>query len=124
MRGNKSSNSRPEVALRSALHRAGLRFRKHLRPVRDLRCVADVVFPTERIAVFLDGCYWHRCPAHGTQPTTNGVYWTAKLNRNVDRDTLVNAELRSAGWTVLRIWEHVPPAEAARRIASALDLWG
>src|SRR5215210_7192672 len=83
MRGNRSLNSKPEVALRSALHRAGLRFRKHLRPVRDLRCVADVVFPTERIAVFLDGCYWHACPEHGTQPRTNSEYWQAKIRGNV-----------------------------------------
>lgn len=118
MRGNRSLNSKPEVALRSALHHAGLRFRKHQRPVRDFRCVADVVFPKERIAVFLDGCYWHGCAEHGTRPRTNSEYWLAKIQGNVDRDRRHDRALSEAGWLVVRVWEHEDPERAAERIAA------
>ena len=125
MRGNRKVDSKPEVAVRAALHRLGYRFRKnHPVVAGKVRVRPDVVFPGRRVAVFLDGCYWHRCPAHGTEPGTNRDYWMAKLDRNVARDRRVDAELRSAGWTVVRVWEHVAPAEAARRIAAAVDLWG
>jgi DNA mismatch endonuclease (patch repair protein) len=75
-----------------------------------------VVFPAVRIAVFIDGCYWHRCPTHGTKPITNSDYWTAKLDRNVTRDRRNDAELAAVGWTVLRFWEHEDPVAVARRI--------
>jgi DNA mismatch endonuclease (patch repair protein) len=125
MRGNVGRDSRPEVLVRSALHRAGLRFRKNQRVYFAGGAVRpDVVFPGRRVAVFLDGCYWHRCPTHGTSPRTNAEYWASKLDGNVRRDSLVNERLRAEGWTVVRIWEHVAPDEAARRIAAAVDLWG
>ena len=116
MQGNRSAETLPEVALRSALHRTGLRFRKNARPHPGIRCRADIVFPTERIAVFVDGCFWHRCPEHGTDPRTNSRYWRAKLDRNVARDRRNDADLGAAGWIVLRVWEHEPVLEAVARI--------
>lgn len=120
MQGNRRADTRPEVALRSALHRAGLRFRKHAVLWPETRVRADVVFRRERVAVFIDGCFWHRCPEHGVMPTTNRAYWEAKLERNTIRDRRNDALLRAVGWTVIRIWEHEDPEEASRRIASLI----
>ena len=118
MQGNRGSDTRPEVALRSALHRMGLRFRKNARPQADLRCRADLVFRAQRIAVFVDGCYWHRCPTHGVMPSQNSRYWRAKLDRNVERGRRKDADLTDAGWTVVRVWEHEPVEVAANRVAA------
>lgn len=121
MRGNRGSDTRPEVALRSELHRRGLRFRKGVVPPGSgARCRADVVFISARVAVFVDGCFWHRCPDHGTRPRTNVGYWRAKLDRNVERDRANDAALAAARWRVVRVWEHEDPAEAAARIAALL----
>jgi DNA mismatch endonuclease, patch repair protein len=121
MRGNRRRDTRPEVRLRSLLHAQGLRFRKDLRIRAGGRQVrADIVFTRRRLAVFMDGCFWHRCPQHGTSPRSNSWYWTAKLDRNVARDREVDQALRDAAWTVLRIWEHEPVAAAAARIAETL----
>ena len=120
MQGNRSSDTRPEVALRSALHRRGLRFRKHHAPVSGVRARADVVFVAARVAVFVDGCFWHRCPLHGTRPRVNAAWWQAKLDRNVERDRRVERALADAGWAVVRVWEHEDPAGAADRIAELL----
>jgi DNA mismatch endonuclease (patch repair protein) len=121
-RGNRRRDTRPEVALRSALHRAGLRFRKDY-PIRvgTVRARADVVFPRQRVAVFVDGCFWHRCPTHGTRPRRNSVYWDAKLAANVARDRRVDRALREDGWTVVRIWEHETPDAGVREIRRALS---
>lgn len=118
MKGNRSTDTRPEVALRSELHRRGLRFRKGvgLRPADRLRRV-DIVFPRERLAVFVDGCFWHGCAEHGNRPKVNTEYWSAKLARNVARDREVDRELASAGWTVIRVWEHEDVSAASDRIA-------
>lgn len=118
MQGNVSTDTKPEVELRSALHRRGLRFRKNCRPVPAIKCRADVVFATARVAVFVDGCFWHRCPEHGTSPRANASYWTAKLDRNVERDAENDAALTKAGWRIIRVWEHEPAAEAAERITA------
>jgi DNA mismatch endonuclease (patch repair protein) len=115
MRGNRSTDTAPEVALRSELHRRGLRFRKNARPASGLPR-ADVLLPRARLAVFVDGCFWHRCPDHGTSPRTNSGYWRAKLDRNVDRDRRNDEALAAAGWAVMRLWEHEDPADAARRV--------
>jgi DNA mismatch endonuclease (patch repair protein) len=122
MRGNKKIDTKPETRLRSALHHRGLRFRKHLRieVASGVRVTPDVAFPKQQVAVFVDGCFWHRCPEHGTSPGTNRAYWQMKLDRNVERDERVNAALEAAGWTVLRVWEHIPPEEGADVIANAL----
>jgi DNA mismatch endonuclease, patch repair protein len=122
MRSTKRTDTSPELALRSALHRAGARFRKDY-PVRtEERLVRpDIVFPARRLAVFVDGCFWHRCPEHGTDPRANADFWRAKLDRNVHRDEQTNAALQAAGWRVVRCWEHEPPEEAAERVLRALS---
>jgi DNA mismatch endonuclease (patch repair protein) len=120
MQGNRARDTRPEIAVRSAVHALGLRFRKHMAPLPGLRCHADLVFASRRVAVFIDGCFWHGCPDHGVSPTTNSSYWQAKLGGNVKRDRRNDAALADAGWTVVRIWEHESPQEAALRIAAAV----
>lgn len=121
MRRNPRRGTGPEVALRSELHRRGLRFRKNL-PVRAPGRVVrpDVVFPRARIAVFVDGCFWHCCPIHGNKPRANTDYWRPKLDRNVARDRAVNEALMTDGWTVVRAWEHEEPSAVADRVATAL----
>jgi DNA mismatch endonuclease (patch repair protein) len=80
----------------------------------------DIVFPRLRVAVFIDGCFWHACPDHGTQPRRNGAYWSDKLRGNVERDRLIDAALREAGWLVRRHWEHEDPASTAALVAAAI----
>ncbi len=122
MRGNRKTDSSPEVRLRSALHRLGLRFRKNpMVRVMGTHVRPDIVFSRARIIVFVDGCFWHSCTRHGTLPRTNVSYWTAKLRRNQARDRYVNQLLRRDGWKVIRVWEHVPPDTAARRILKVVD---
>jgi DNA mismatch endonuclease (patch repair protein) len=120
MRGNRRADTGPEIALRRELHRRGLRFRKDLplRPAAKLRRV-DIVFPRAKLAVFVDGCFWHGCPQHGNQPKANEAYWQPKLARNKARDALVTSELEAAGWTVIRVWEHEDVISAANRIEHA-----
>lgn len=121
MRANTRANTKPELVVRSLLHRRGLRFRKDL-PIKagDVAVRPDVVFTRQRVAVFIDGCWWHRCPEHGEVPKANRDYWIPKFERNVRRDRRVNKALRQAGWTVVRIWEHVPPDKAVDEIASVI----
>jgi DNA mismatch endonuclease, patch repair protein len=121
MRRNPRRNTGPEVALRSELHRRGLRFRKDL-PLRfpDRTIRPDIAFPRARLAVFVDGCFWHACPIHGNEPRANQQYWQPKLARNVARDRAVDAVLRREGWTVLRAWEHEPASGVADRVEAEL----
>lgn len=121
MRSNRRTDTAPERALRSLLHRAGLRFRKDYRvDLTDRRVRVDVAFPRKRVAVFIDGCFWHRCPEHATDPVINGEFWSEKLRRNVERDRQIDAALRCAGWTVLRFWEHEDPVATAQTVTEAL----
>ena len=107
MKSNRRADTKPEIAFRSMLHRIGLRFRKDRYIKFDVRGVkADVVFPTAKVAVFVDGCFWHRCPEHATMPIRNRDYWSNKFNRNMDRDRSNDANLSRLGWRVIRIWEH------------------
>lgn len=107
MRSNRRTGTRPEAALRSALHRAGLRFRKDIPvAVEGGRVRPDIVFTRARLAVFVDGCFWHSCPQHAARPRTNAAFWAAKLDRNMRRDERDTGRLEQAGWGVLRIWEH------------------
>jgi DNA mismatch endonuclease (patch repair protein) len=118
MRGNRRRDTKPEIILRSTLFGLGLRFRKDYRiQLKATGVRADVVFPARRVAVFVDGCFWHRCPIHGSAPRTNAPYWRMKLDRNVHRDEVQTAALRREGWEVIRIWEHEDPTDAAHRIA-------
>ncbi|MCI0335623.1 MAG: very short patch repair endonuclease [Planctomycetes bacterium] len=96
----------PELLLRRALHSAGLRFRKDCRPEQDLRCKSDIVFPTHRVCVFVDGCFWHRCPLHFALPKTNSAWWNEKVQATVDRDLKQMRALKARGWQVIRVWEH------------------
>lgn len=121
MRGNRRKDSTPELALRSALHSIGLRFRVDypirvagLRPVRP-----DVVFTRRHLAVFVDGCFWHGCPAHGRRPSTNSRYWNAKIELNQDRDRRQTEALTDDGWTVVRIWEHDVGSIGLNRVLEA-----
>ncbi len=114
MRANRRVDTKPEVVLRSELHRRGLRFRKdHRLDVDGVRVRPDVVFTRAKVAVFVDGCFWHSCSEHGRAPGTNQDYWEPKLARNVERDAEQDAALRAAGWSVVRVWEHTRPVEAA-----------
>ncbi len=123
MRGNRSADTRPETRLRSLLHRRGLRFRKDFRVATPGRAVrVDIAFTRLRLAVFVDGCYWHGCPEHYRAPRGNASYWSAKIGRNAERDLETNELLGRAGWAVLRIWEHVPLDEAADRIEGAVSV--
>jgi DNA mismatch endonuclease (patch repair protein) len=119
MLGNRSESA-IERELRSALHRRGLRFRKHASPLPGLRCKADVVFSRQRLAVFVDGCFWHRCPEHGSEPKANAGWWKTKLDANFARDRRNDLALRSADWTVLRFWTHTPVEEMAEQIDQGL----
>jgi len=109
----------PELALRREFWRRGLRYRVDVAPIRGRRR-ADVVFTRDRVAVYVDGCFWHRCPLHGTTPRSNQEWWTAKLDANVARDRATDEELSAAGWTVVRVWEHEDPAVAALRVKAAV----
>ena len=117
MKGNKRRDTSPELKVRRLIHADGLRYRVDFAPLGGRRR-ADIVFPRKQIAIFIDGCFWHGCPFHGTQPKANADYWGPKLNRNVQRDLETSALLRSAGWTVLRFWEHEAPADVAKAIVA------
>lgn len=120
MSRQRSRDTDPERALRSLLHRMGLRFRLHRRPVPGLRREADLVFTGARVAVFVDGCFWHCCPEHATSPKANGRWWATKLAGNVARDRDTDRRLAEAGWRVVRVWEHEEPGQAAARVARAV----
>jgi DNA mismatch endonuclease (patch repair protein) len=124
MRGNRKGETEPEVAVRSILHRRGHRFRTSLRiPLGGRRWTQpDLVFPGPRLAVFIDGCFWHRCPEHGTSPRANAGYWGPKLDRNVARDRDTDDRLDRLGWSVVRAWEHEAPSDIADRVEAHLAL--
>ena len=118
MKGNVRTDTRPEMRLRSALHGAGFRFRKDFPIVAgSVRVRTDIAFTRPRVAVFVDGCFWHSCPDHATSPKSNGPWWRDKLATNVRRDRDTDERLAEAGWAVVRVWEHEDPAAAAARVA-------
>ncbi|MQY17755.1 very short patch repair endonuclease [Nocardia macrotermitis] len=112
--------TKPEIALRRELHRRGRRYFVDRAPLPGMRRRADLVFPRHRVAVYVDGCFWHRCPEHATSPKNNAEWWAEKLAGNVARDRDTDARLTAAGWTVIRIWEHEDPVRAADRVQAAL----
>jgi len=120
MRLVKQSGTRCELELRRALHAMGFRYHVNCCPISGLRSKADIVFSRYRVAVYVDGCYWHNCPTHGTRPKNNASWWAEKLERNRERDHKTAVALRNAGWTVIRIWEHEDSAVAARLVADVL----
>lgn len=113
-------DTKPEVAVRSELHRRGLRFRIHQRPVQTLRRTADIVFRPAMVAVMIDGCYWHGCPDHHRPSTKNSFFWREKIASNLKRDQETNETLRAEGWLVLRFWEHEDPISVADRIQKSV----
>lgn len=113
----KSRDTAPERRLRSDLHGRGVRFRLGQVITTQRRKVRpDIVFKKAHLAVFVDGCFWHGCPDHCRRPGSNSEYWTAKIDRNSERDRVIDAALASEGWTVMRFWEHQDAAEAAETI--------
>lgn len=116
MAATRGRDNAREKLLRSCLHRRGLRFRLHHQIVDGTRRSADIVFPSSRVAVFLDGCFWHGCPLHGTWPKNNADWWREKIETNVARDRDTDRRLASLGWTVLRVWEHETIDDAVDRI--------
>lgn len=114
---SRKRDTRPELLLRRELHRRGLRYRVDVAPLPQLsRRRADVVFPSAKVAVFVDGCFWHSCPTHGTRPTTNAGWWATKLARTVERDRETATRLTHEGWHVVRVWEH------DNLVAAAVDI--
>ena len=117
----KRRDTGPEMLLRRELHARGRRFRVATKVPGNNRRTIDIAFPRQRLAVFVDGCFWHGCPEHGTQPRANSEWWIQKLAANKARDEDTNRLLAERGWTVLRIWEHEPVAVAASSVEDALN---
>ncbi|MDN4614572.1 very short patch repair endonuclease [Leifsonia sp. F6_8S_P_1B] len=119
MQSNRGRDTAPELAVRTLLHRAGLRYRVDFPPLGGRRR-ADIVFTRVQLAVFIDGCFWHGCPQHATYPKANSDYWLPKLRTNIQRDRDTDRLLRDAGWTVQRFWEHEAPESIAAAIIASL----
>jgi DNA mismatch endonuclease (patch repair protein) len=109
-----------ELAVRSALHRHGFRFRIHLKLLKGLQRTADIAFPSFKIAIFLDGCFWHGCPIHGTWPKNNAKWWRDKILANRERDHDTDRKLKANGWSVVRIWEHEDADVVVKRLVHLL----
>lgn len=120
MRGNRGRDTRPELLLRSRLHGMGFRYRVAKRPVPEIRRTADLVFTRARVAVFVDGCFWHGCPEHYRPARRNSEFWNDKIDRNKERDGETDEALRARGWTVVRVWEHEEVSEAAEKVIELL----
>ena len=120
MQSNRGRDTEPELAVRRILHAEGLRYRVNVRPVPGLRRTADIVFTRAKVAVFIDGCFWHGCPDHYQRPTSNRSYWDPKVARNKERDSDTTLQLEGEGWVVLRFWEHQRPADVAMAVAGSL----
>lgn len=121
MRGNRSRDTKPELAVRRLLHARGIRYRVNARPLPSLRRTADIVFLGKKIAVFIDGCYWHGCPQHYVPSKSNREYWTPKIEANAARDAETTRALSGAGWTVLRYWSHIPAEDIAASVEQHLS---
>lgn len=113
-------DTKPELAIRRELHRRGFRFRLNVRVSKSIRSKPDIVFRGAKVAVFVDGCFWHGCPDHGTFPKNNHQWWSEKLCANAERDAKTTATLKAEGWEVIRIWEHEPMNQAADRVTAAV----
>ncbi|WP_196771303.1 very short patch repair endonuclease [Mycobacterium intracellulare] len=124
MQSNRSRDTQPEIRVRQLLHASGLRYRVAAKPLRQCRFTADLVFRRARVAVFIDGCFWHGCPLHHRLPTTNRSYWQSKIEINRERDERVDALLHEASWSVLRFWEHEHPETVAHKIRTTLASYG
>ncbi|MGY1582826.1 very short patch repair endonuclease [Streptomyces sp. MN13] len=121
MQAIRNRDTKPEWLIRRLVHARGLRYRVAAKPLPGLRRTADMVFRPVKVAVFIDGCYWHGCPEHYVPPKTNPGYWSDKVARNVARDRDTDQRLKEAGWTVLRFWEHESAEDCAARIAAEVE---
>src|SRR6185437_770621 len=121
MRATRQTDTAPELALRKQLHALGLRYRTNQALLPGMRRRADIVFSSARVAVFVDGCFWHCCPKHRSFPKANRAWWAKKLKANRERDRNTDRALRDAGWLVERIWEHEDPIKAAHRVLKCLE---
>lgn len=125
MIANRGRDTAPELAVRRILHKAGLRYRVDFRAIPTLRRTVDIAFPRAKVAVFIDGCFWHGCPEHYQRPGSNRDYWDPKVARNRERDLETTAAFEDAGWTVLRFWEHAvrnDPVEVSAAVTSLVRL--
>lgn len=113
-------DTQPELLVRRILHSRGIRYRVNSAPVPGLRTKADLLWKGLRLAVFIDGCFWHGCPEHATRPKANEAWWAEKLEGNIHRDRRTDLELTNRGWTVLRFWEHEEPDASADAICTKL----
>jgi DNA mismatch endonuclease, patch repair protein len=120
MSRQRSKDTDVEVALRRLLHAMGLRYRVHRRPLKGVRREADVVFGPTKVAVYVDGCFWHGCPEHATWPKRNAEFWKTKIEGNRTRDADTDRRMAEAGWLVVRVWEHEDAATAAARVRDAV----
>ena len=116
----RTAGTAPEQRLRTLLHSRGLRYRVNRQPSAAIRCRPDLVFGPARVAVFIDGCFWHGCPQHASWPKSNAEWWRQKIAKNQRRDAETSRRLTEEGWLVLRIWEHMDPTEAAKTIQLAV----
>ncbi|GAA2236726.1 hypothetical protein GCM10010232_24310 [Streptomyces amakusaensis] len=121
MTANKGKDTKPELMLRAALHHRGLRYRVGIRPLPELRRTADVVFPKAKVAVFVDGCFWHGCPDHYRPAKKSGEKWSQKIKDNRDRDASTTLALKDQGWAVLRFWEHEDLELAAEKVRTVVE---
>ncbi|MEV0089991.1 very short patch repair endonuclease [Streptomyces sp. NPDC050738] len=121
MQAIRSRDTQPERLIRRLIHANGLRYRVAATPLPGLRRTADMVFRPAKVAVFIDGCYWHGCPEHYVPPKTNSGYWSDKVARNIARDVDTNHQLTESGWTVLRFWEHESPDDCALTITDTVN---
>ena len=117
----RQKGTRCEVELRRTLHFRRLRYRLQVPLITNSRRVADIVFRRRKLAIFVDGCFWHGCPEHGTSPKSNADFWRDKIETNKKRELDTNQRLTEAGWRVLRVWEHEEAEDAADRIMEALE---
>ena len=115
------TGTRPELALRRELHKRGLRFRVDRAVLKDKRRRADIIFGPVRVAVFVDGCFWHGCAEHGSWPASNEEFWRQKIETNRRRDEDTNARLEAIGWKAIRIWEHEEAIDAADRVQRIVE---
>jgi DNA mismatch endonuclease (patch repair protein) len=120
MESTRRRDTAPEVALRAILFRSGLRYRVDRKPIAGLQRRADIVFVSARVAVYVDGCFWHGCPIHATWPKENAEFWRQKIEANRKRDADTDRRLAEAGWLVLRLWEHEDPESRANAIVAAV----
>ena len=122
MASTRQKDTAPELRLRRELYRQGLRYRVGHVVLKKPRRVADIAFPGRKIAIFVDGCFWHGCPEHASWPRQNARFWREKIERNRWRDSDTNERLRALGWRVVRVWEHEPVESVARQINDLIQI--